>query len=371
MASLVTNTEQAATSQRVKKSLPIHKQLYQILRGPIMSGAYRSGTKLPTETELTEIHGVSRITVRRALQELAAEGLVEGRQGQGTFVRSGASIIAKPRYLLIDSDISSVTYPYTQMILKGLQGGSRNTGFRLEIFVKTHGQEYSARDAMASDLIESADFDGVIALSGCLKSAEAQRLEKRDIPIVLVGHMYETFTLGPKVVNVDCDGKLALFKLLTHLLQAGYHKIGYIGKPLSEYEPHKELISSTFADAGLEFDPNCYEPSDYGVNPATQACCRLLKKHPDLRAVVTNDDLQAVGALQYLRSVGKNIPQEVAVAGMGNFLDEHSHFEITTVDVRITEQGRTAVNCLEDLIAGKHVEKHILLEPLLIRRKTT
>ncbi|OHB58341.1 MAG: hypothetical protein A2Y07_08580 [Planctomycetes bacterium GWF2_50_10] len=364
-----------ATTQKIAlKSLrkdPIHRQLYQILREPIMSGMYRPGTRIPTEAELTKLYGVSRVTVRRALQELATEGLIEGRKSQGTFVRTGANILAKHRYLFVHDNTSPVSYPYLQLLLQGIQSMAQNIKFRLEMLATSLGEERSAKDAMVSDFIESADFNGVIALTGYLTQEEVLRLEKRDIPVVIIGHAYDQIVLGPKTVRIECDAQHGLLLILTYLLRLGHQKIGYIGKPLSEFEQHRELISKIFVNTGLKFDPDCYEPSDYGINPASQACFRLLEKHPELDAVLCLDDLQAVGALQYLRSIGKKIPQEIALAGGGNFLEEHSHFDITTIDHRLREQGSVAAKCLEDMIAGKQVEKHICLEPLLIKRKTT
>lgn len=59
----------------------------QELRGAIEKGIYAPGTKLPPELQLVQILGVSRTIVRDALRFLAEEGLIDRRQGQGTFVR--------------------------------------------------------------------------------------------------------------------------------------------------------------------------------------------------------------------------------------------------------------------------------------------
>ncbi|OHB56923.1 MAG: hypothetical protein A2Y12_19610 [Planctomycetes bacterium GWF2_42_9] len=364
-----TNKIKAVTSQRLRRD-PIHRQLYQILREPIMSGVYGSGTKLPTEAELTKIYNVSRVTVRRALQELASEGLIEGRKSQGTFVRNGANIRAKHRYLFVHDNASPVTYPYIQLLLQGIQSKAQNLEFRLEMLATSAGEKRSTTESKVSDFIESGDFDGIIALSGYLTQQEVRLLEKHNIPLVFIGHAYNAITTGAKTITVECDSRRGLFLILEHLFKTGRKNIGYIGKPVSEFEPHRELICQIFREAGLQFPLECYEPCDYGINPATPACRRLLQKHPHLDTILCLDDLQAVGALQYLRSIGKNIPQEIAIAGGGNFLEEHSNFDITTVDHRVREQGVMAAICLEDLIAGKNVEKHIWVEPLLIKRKT-
>jgi GntR family transcriptional regulator len=62
------------------------KQVYLVLRDRILSGAADFGSRLPTENELAQSHGVSRVTVRRALGELARERLIERRRSAGTRV---------------------------------------------------------------------------------------------------------------------------------------------------------------------------------------------------------------------------------------------------------------------------------------------
>ena len=64
----------------------LYYQLYDILSGEIASGNYKVGDRLPTESQLIEDYGVSRITVRKAMNMLADEGLIIKKPGYGTFV---------------------------------------------------------------------------------------------------------------------------------------------------------------------------------------------------------------------------------------------------------------------------------------------
>lgn len=57
------------------------------LRARISDGAYRVGSRVPSEPELQQEFRVSRVTVRRAIEELAREGLLRKEQGRGTYVR--------------------------------------------------------------------------------------------------------------------------------------------------------------------------------------------------------------------------------------------------------------------------------------------
>jgi GntR family transcriptional regulator len=78
------------------------KQVYLVLRDRVLSGAVGFGAKLPTENELAEFYGVSRVTVRRALGELARERLIERRRSTGT------RVIYRQGMAPITADISGV-----------------------------------------------------------------------------------------------------------------------------------------------------------------------------------------------------------------------------------------------------------------------
>ena len=67
-------------------STPLYYQLYLILRDKIASGEYAPGTRIPTENELIRTYGVSRITVRNAINQLANERMLVKTAGKGTFV---------------------------------------------------------------------------------------------------------------------------------------------------------------------------------------------------------------------------------------------------------------------------------------------
>jgi GntR family transcriptional regulator len=66
--------------------IPYHYQLTEIIRKLIAQEQWRKGDKLPSEREFCETFGISRITVRKALDSLAVEGLVRTNKGIGTFV---------------------------------------------------------------------------------------------------------------------------------------------------------------------------------------------------------------------------------------------------------------------------------------------
>jgi GntR family transcriptional regulator len=71
---------------RDQTSLPIYQQLDAFIREKIDRGEWTPGTMLPSERQLSETHGVARMTVRQAISSLVADGLLTRVQGRGTFV---------------------------------------------------------------------------------------------------------------------------------------------------------------------------------------------------------------------------------------------------------------------------------------------
>ena len=78
---------------------PLYAQLMAQIRTDIHRGLYPVGSRIPPEHELETNYGVSRVTVRRALQELTGERLLERKQGKGTFVAVPRAVIRERRLL--------------------------------------------------------------------------------------------------------------------------------------------------------------------------------------------------------------------------------------------------------------------------------
>lgn len=71
--------------------IPIYVQVKSLILDKIKAGDYQPGAKLPTERELASDLGISRNTVSAAYKELLLEGILEARQGRGTFVKQATA----------------------------------------------------------------------------------------------------------------------------------------------------------------------------------------------------------------------------------------------------------------------------------------
>src|SRR5690606_21984608 len=94
---------------------PLYHQLETLLRRQILAGRWAAGERIPTEEQLVEAYGVSRVTVRQALRNLVLDGYLERGPGRGTFVR-------KPTLTAGERGLTSFTQ---DMGALGLRAGAR------------------------------------------------------------------------------------------------------------------------------------------------------------------------------------------------------------------------------------------------------
>jgi GntR family transcriptional regulator len=97
---------------------PAYQALREQLRDEIAAGHYPDGVRLPTESELVARHGLSRQTVRRAFQDLVAEGVVYRVPGRGTYASEPGRYL---RQLGSIEDLMSLSDDTTMEVLTGLR----------------------------------------------------------------------------------------------------------------------------------------------------------------------------------------------------------------------------------------------------------
>lgn len=96
-------------------AVPLYAQLEELLLRRVEAGEWAAGTQIPTESQLCETYGVSRVTVRQALGRLVRRGLLSRGRGRGTFVRD-ARLTAGAR---------SVSSFSAELSERGMRPGSR------------------------------------------------------------------------------------------------------------------------------------------------------------------------------------------------------------------------------------------------------
>jgi GntR family histidine utilization transcriptional repressor len=100
-----------------KRDLPAYEQVKSFIKGHIGSGEWRPGDPVPSEAALMQQFGISRMTVNRALRELAGEGLVTRVQGSGTKVAQLHRISSKLTIRDIHDEVVERGHVHTTRVL--------------------------------------------------------------------------------------------------------------------------------------------------------------------------------------------------------------------------------------------------------------
>ncbi len=186
----------------------LYARIEETIAKEIAQGEYRPGDKLPTEDALIERFQVSRITVRRAIQNLVSRGLLEIRRGLGTFVLS-------PR---IEAELTKLT------------------GFVEDM--KSVGRKATARVVSQGVVAASARVAERLQLTKGTKVMRIKRVRLAEGTPVSLDETYLPLLLGKQIVQND----LRLHPIFT-LLEERY------GVPLVEADYELEAVIATKAVA--------------------------------------------------------------------------------------------------------------------------
>jgi GntR family transcriptional regulator, arabinose operon transcriptional repressor len=246
--------------QRVE--IPKYEQLKQAIKAQIQDGTWAPGDQLPSENSLCQQFGVSKITVKKAKDDLIAEGVLENLPG-----RKGAFIRAKRRTPSADfvgvaiDDLKE--HPFGDM-LKGIEDQLWQHGLH-PILCSTYS-DVAKIEAYFQALLQR-DVAGVIftPVKGVSGSQENQRILKllaeRQIPFVLIDrYIPECF-----VHTVISNNYYASKELINILIKKKHTRILTLaGVECSSIDERLQGYRDALQEAGLPVDPNliirCAEP---------------------------------------------------------------------------------------------------------------
>jgi GntR family transcriptional regulator, transcriptional repressor for pyruvate dehydrogenase complex len=179
----------------------IREQVFEQIRAQVLKGAWKPGQKIPSEHELALELGASRVTIRECLQKLVTLGLLEARQGEGTFVRQyDANIHLNSLYPLLALDQPGLGHvlEYRRVMEKGTAAlaalrATRGDAAELE-------RLYTAMQACRDDIpaFARADLDFHLALARITRNPIIEKVN--EIIRTILGASMEAIvtTLGVK-----------------------------------------------------------------------------------------------------------------------------------------------------------------------------
>ncbi len=322
---------------------PIYDTLLTQLRESIHDGTRRAGDFVGTEQELCRQNGISRVSVRRATDQLIREGLIERRPGKGLFVRD-----ADRATRVIQIVVPDLSFEQCVQIARGAQVLAEQRGFRVQVYDAHNRMDH---DIAALRQLPDLDTAGAIVLSWHHpRFTEAMlELKQKRYPFVLV----DEHSRDIEIDSVTADNRAGGLAVGHALVDLGHRRIGFIGNLIADtVRARLEGLRDAMGDRGLPFDRSLV--LDLAVQPQEDwaeridTCTRQLLSRPDRpTAVFFSDDQVAAEGVRTMRAMRLRIPQDVSVVGFDDsplcrWLDP----ALSSVRQPSTDIGRTAMEML-------------------------
>jgi len=346
----------------------LYQQVQLALEGQILSGRLRQGEFLPPEPELCRRFAVSAITIRRALTELARDGLIRRKGGVGTVV-TGRS--RRVRFALLFIGFDDVEWAHQGEIFGTLLGGIGDAAWRANAdFSTIRTVDDEALPRVLKRILDEREFDGVLLrTAGDVRPDWLTLLEGRDMPYVSIKRHIE----GRPMNVVSMDDVDASCRATTHLIELGHRRIGLLVGPL-DISPRRSVLvgyRQALEAHGLPFAAELVRelPRPLGGESEGSAALQSLLELADRpTAACTNGSFLTIGAFDALAHAGLRIPDDMAIVGHGDMrLTRALRPPLTRIDTPYAEIGRLAANTLFELIANpERAPVEVFLRPPLV-----
>lgn len=337
----------------------------------VQNGTLTYGDKLPAEKVLMERFRVSRQTVRRALELLAEDGIVEGRRGSGTYIavnrrRNPAKEI---RVAVMLTYVDTYIFP---SIVKGMESVLSREGCTLQISVTDNAVEKER--TILKEFLRTQSIDGLIAepVKSGLPSPNLElyeSLEKAGIPVLFVNSFYKELSIP----HVSLNDKRAGYLAAKHLLECGHTRIGGIFKG-DDGQGH--LRYAGYTDALMEREikvrgAKIVWMDSEEIRDMAEESARVRKRLKDCTACVCYNDEIASRLEALLISAGIQVPDDISIVGVDNSgLAEFSPVPLTSVKSPVEELGREAAERMAGRILRNEKLETVEFEPELIIRSS-
>lgn len=262
--------------------------------------------------------------------------------------------------------------PFYFELFKHIEEEAKKEGYH--VIVASVDEDNSSEVSHINDLL-SRSIDGIII---CTYKGDKETVDyllrlSKKMPVVFMDNL----DVKKSLINcVYTDAYMGVKKVTKHLIELGYKKIAFI-KSLTNYKTANERYDG-FLDAMKEAkvevkDEYIYE-GNYKINSGYEAAKYFLSREKDKpNAIVSSTDFMAIGVMNYVKSQGLRIPEDIAVAGYDDiYISRLMSPPITTYRQPIENIAREAIKiiinkCIHPNAKNKQI---VLCGELLIRKST-
>jgi DNA-binding LacI/PurR family transcriptional regulator len=310
---------------------------------------------------LNENTNVSPRTRRKVLEAIEALGYKPNLMARN---------LSRAHVRTVGVVLSYLTNPFQVAVLQGIEQTLAQADVDLIIF-NLDSQE--RRNTLLENLSGGRRSDGLIVVSFSPSGQYRERFHRYNIPVVITDNYDE------HLPSVYVDNVYGGYLATSHLIALGHHRIAYIqdhfkppngpGGNWPGLDRRKGYIQA-LCEANIEIDLNLIQEGDgHTRRRGREAVASLLSQAHPPTAVFAASDMLALGVLEYARSEGIQVPQELAVVGFDD-IELASFADLTTVRQPMHQMGSLAAKMILDLMNGKTPTEshHQLSLELVIRR---
>ncbi len=329
--------------------------------------------------DIARVAGVSHTTVSRALRDsslISADTrsrIQRLAREMGYTPNAVAQSLQTRQTSTIGLVVTSIADPFVSDVVKGVEEVARAAGF--SVFLSA-SHNHPDQEMTVIETFHRRRVDGILVASSRVSSIHKQRLDRIQVPTILINSQAESQHQLLHWVAVDDHkgGWLAV----EHLLQLGHRSIGYLGtesRPRSNrqrFEGYQQALAAagisrrdgwTVIASGTD---TLYE-EDVAVGQTLLP--RLLDA--GVTAVFCYNDMFAIGALLACRERGIAVPQELSIVGFDDIqMADYVTPRLTTIHQPKVRLGHLAMELLLDQLNARPVRNHVLSPTLKLRDST-
>lgn len=350
---------------RARVSTSKHEEVFSTLLREIEGGRWQEGERLPSEAELVDRFGHSRITVGRALRDLQTAGVITRRAGSGSFVSRTTTVSGRSFGILIADLGETDVY---ESIWRGMMASPLAREHAL-LWGSTPGEltpdDAEGRGERAWQLcrqyierrVDGVFFApvGLAPVTGDVNHRIVRALDDAGIPVVLLDRPVTPYPEPGFHDLVGIDNRRAGYVMTEHLLQRGAERILFVRQKDSR-SPTVEARESGFRRAmrahGKPVDSARLDPAN-----ATAVRAMLRTHSPD--AIVCANDRTAGRLMHTLLRVGIRIPFDIRLVG----IDDVQYASLLPVPLTTYRQptqqiGEVAMSMMLTRVAHRELPAH-------------
>lgn len=358
---------------------PLYQKILDELREKIHSGDLQAGQALPTELELAEQYKVSRITSKRAMEELEREGLILRKRGVGSIVKPLSERMAQTTGLVM---AMVIPFKFAEgWVLEYVRGASDYLKARQCFLSIRCAGDQRAHEVLSQ--VAQEPIDGIIYFPGSTIETEEllATIVYKGLPIVTIDKYFD----GLEISGVTSDNRNGMRQVVQHLIDLGHRKIGFFSiEPISRVTSVRDRYLSycqTMVDNKLplvEEHVSCFTYHEFGNNIDFDHLDLVEEKMNQLlahgvTAIAAENDLTALFLYVAARNTDRSVPEDFSLTGFDDLsLLQQFSVSMTTVRQDPYGLGAKAAEMIYDRATGRTLafERCVLPVDLIVRATT-